>query len=118
MHIHSPPKVHDDLEFNAGRALLAADSVGISRALLLSNAYSVSSTKAYTVKENDFVIGKLKNFLINIRKEATLKNNQVAIPGWKWKVLMGTDDQKAESLKKQWVEKSRQPWTKTFFFFL
>lgn len=59
----------------------------------------------FVSKENDFVIGKLKNFLINIRKEATLKNNQVAIPGWKWKVLMGTDDQKAESLKKQWVEK-------------
>ena len=58
MHIHSPPKVHDDLEFNAGRALLAADSVGISRALLLSNAYSVGSTKAYTVKENDFIISQ------------------------------------------------------------
>jgi tetratricopeptide (TPR) repeat protein len=51
-------------------------------------------------KENDFVIGKLKNFFTNIKKEHGLKNNQVAIPNWKFKVLMGTDDQKAESLKK------------------
>lgn len=51
-------------------------------------------------KENDFVIGKLKNFFTNIKKEYGLKNNQVAIPNWKFKVLMGTDDQKAESLKK------------------
>ena len=56
-------------------------------------------------KENDFVIGKLKNFFTNIKKESGLKNNQIAIPNWKFKVLMGTDDQKAESLKKQWVEK-------------
>ncbi len=56
-------------------------------------------------KENDFVIGKLKNFFINIKKEPDLKNNQIAIPNWKFKVLMGTDDQKAESLKKQWIDK-------------
>lgn len=56
-------------------------------------------------KENDFVIGKLKNFFINIKKETGFKNNQIAIPNWKFKVLMNTDDQKAESLKKQWIEK-------------
>lgn len=56
-------------------------------------------------KENDFVIGKLKNFFTNIKKEQGLKNNQIAIPNWKFKVLMGTDDQKAESLKKQWIDK-------------
>ncbi len=56
-------------------------------------------------KENDFVIGKLKNFFTNIKKESGLKNNQVAIPNWKFKVLMCTDEQKAESLKKQWIEK-------------
>jgi len=56
-------------------------------------------------KENDFVIGKLKNFFTNIKKESGLKNNQIAIPNWKFKVLMGTDDQKADSLKKQWIEK-------------
>ncbi|MDD3823161.1 MAG: hypothetical protein PHN93_05415 [Sphaerochaetaceae bacterium] len=31
-------------------------------------------------KENDFVIGKLKNFFINIKKETGFKNNQIAIP--------------------------------------
>ncbi|MDD4990102.1 MAG: hypothetical protein PHW31_02220 [Candidatus Pacebacteria bacterium] len=56
-------------------------------------------------KENDFVIEKLKNFFTNIKKEVGLKNNQVAIPNWKFKVLMCTDEQKAESLKKQWIEK-------------
>lgn len=56
-------------------------------------------------KENDFVICKLKNFFTNIKKESDFKNNQLAIPNWKFKVLMGTDDQKAESLKKQWIEK-------------
>jgi len=56
-------------------------------------------------KENDFVIGKLKNFFTNIKKESGLKNNQIAIPNWKFKVLMGTDNQKADSLKKQWIEK-------------
>jgi len=55
--------------------------------------------------ENDFVIGKLKNFFTNIKKESGLKNNQIAIPNWKFKVLMRTDDQKADSLKKQWIEK-------------
>lgn len=56
-------------------------------------------------KENDFVIGKLKNFFTNIKKESDFKNNQIAIPNWKFKVLMCTDEQKAESLKKQWIEK-------------
>lgn len=56
-------------------------------------------------KENDFVIGKLKNFFTKIKKESSFKNNQAAIPNWKFRVLMGTDEQKAESLKKQWIEK-------------
>jgi hypothetical protein len=56
-------------------------------------------------RENDFVVGKLKNFFTNIKKEIGFKNNQVAIPNWKFKVLMCTDEQKAESLKKQWIEK-------------
>ena len=56
-------------------------------------------------RENSFVIEKLKNFFNNIKKERGFKDNQVAIPNWKFKVLMGTDEQKAESLKKQWIEK-------------
>ena len=29
MHIHSPPKEYDDLQFNGERALFAADSIGV-----------------------------------------------------------------------------------------
>ncbi len=56
MHIHSPPEEADDMEFNAERALFAADSAGIRRALVLSNSYSARATKEYAVRENSFVL--------------------------------------------------------------
>ncbi len=56
-------------------------------------------------KENEFVISKLKNFVLNIKKDKYLKNNQIPLPNWKFKVLMCTDAQKADSLKNQWLQK-------------
>jgi predicted TIM-barrel fold metal-dependent hydrolase len=55
MHIHSPPKEYDDLQFNAERALFAADSIGLKRALVLSNAYSKNASQKYAETENDFI---------------------------------------------------------------
>lgn len=55
MHIHTPEYVDDDVQFNAERALFAADSIGLSRALLLPNGYAKNSNEAHTKQENDFV---------------------------------------------------------------
>ena len=59
----------------------------------------------YLDRENDFVIGKLKAFVNNARKDRDFKNGRMPIPRWKFKVLMGTDDQKARSLLDQWLDK-------------
>lgn len=55
MHIHSPPKVKDDMEFTADRALMAAESIELSRVVVVSNAYYKNVTEAEAVKENNFV---------------------------------------------------------------
>lgn len=47
--------VEDDMEFNANRALFAADSIGLKRAIVLSNAYSKMSYKDYARTQNSFV---------------------------------------------------------------
>lgn len=56
-------------------------------------------------RETDWAIDKLSNFLVNIKKENNFKNNKIPIPKWKFKVLIGTDDIKADSLKNQWLDK-------------
>jgi len=56
-------------------------------------------------KETAWAIKKLNNFLNNIRKEKGFRDNKLEIPSWKFKVLIGTDELKAESLKKQWIQK-------------
>ncbi len=56
-------------------------------------------------KENSFVLDKLSNFLSNSRRDTEYKNCIIPIPKWKFKVLMGTDDQKAQSLLQQWLDK-------------
>jgi len=56
-------------------------------------------------KETAWAIKKLNNFLNNVRKEQGFKDNKLEIPNWKFKVLIGTDELKAESLKKQWIQK-------------
>jgi tetratricopeptide (TPR) repeat protein len=59
----------------------------------------------YLEKENEFVIGKLKNFISNIKKEKEYRDNKIPIPKWKFKMLMGTDEQKSISLLDQWLDK-------------
>jgi tetratricopeptide (TPR) repeat protein len=56
-------------------------------------------------KENDFVLEKLRIFVANALKDSTCKKNQIPIPKWKMRVLMGTDESKASSLTDQWIEK-------------
>lgn len=57
-------------------------------------------------KENNFVNDKLKAFISNVRKDPEYRNGKIAIPSWKFKVLMGTDETKATSLKQQWIDKN------------
>jgi hypothetical protein len=56
-------------------------------------------------RENDFVIGKLDCFLKNVQCETNFSDFRIPIPNWKFKVLMQTDSQKADSLRDQWLEK-------------
>lgn len=55
--------------------------------------------------ENNFVRKKLKEFFTNAYEDSDFKDGEIPIPNWKFKVLMRTDETKAESLKKQWLEK-------------
>lgn len=57
-------------------------------------------------KENNFVNDKLRAFISNVRKDSEYRNGRIAIPNWKFKVLMGTDEAKATSLKQQWIDKN------------
>jgi len=59
----------------------------------------------YIPKENEFVLQKLLAFFSTAKKDRVLRNNRMPIPKWKFKVMMGTDDQKAQSLLDQWLEK-------------
>jgi len=56
-------------------------------------------------KENEFVIQKLQAFFSNAKKDSDFKDNRMAIPRWKFKVMMGTDEQKSLSLLDQWLNK-------------
>lgn len=59
----------------------------------------------YLPKENEFVLGKLRNFVSNAKKDPDFNKNIMAIPRWKFKILMGTDEQKAFLLLDQWLDK-------------
>ena len=60
MHVHSPPKDYeDDMEFNAQRALFAADSIGLNRALILSNSYSRGASQKHAQTENNFIASEV-----------------------------------------------------------
>jgi tetratricopeptide (TPR) repeat protein len=56
-------------------------------------------------KETNWAVEKLNRFLSNIQKEKEYRDNKIPIPNWKFKVLIGTDELKTDSLKKQWIEK-------------
>jgi tetratricopeptide (TPR) repeat protein len=59
----------------------------------------------YLPKENEFVIQKINAFFVSARNDKDFKNNKLPIPRWKFKVMMGTDEQKALSLLDQWLNK-------------
>jgi tetratricopeptide (TPR) repeat protein len=56
-------------------------------------------------RENEFVIQKLQSFFAAAKKDQGFRNNLIPIPRWKFRVMMGTDEQKALSLLDQWIEK-------------
>lgn len=56
-------------------------------------------------KENDFVIEKLRSFIVNAKVAPEFQKWQMPIPRWKFRVLMQTDEQKSLSLLDQWLEK-------------
>jgi tetratricopeptide (TPR) repeat protein len=59
----------------------------------------------YLPKENEFVIQKLQAFFGSAKNDKDFTDNRLAIPKWKLKVMMSTDDQKASSLLDQWLKK-------------
>ncbi len=63
------------------------------------------ASSEHVKNENGFVLEKLKNFVDNALKDLTFKKHQIPIPKWKMRVLMGTDEAKANSLADQWLEK-------------
>lgn len=56
-------------------------------------------------KETNWALDKLSNFITKIKKESAFINYKIPIPKWKFKVLIGTDDIKADSLRDQWLSK-------------
>lgn len=55
--------------------------------------------------ENNFVLDKLSKFILNIKTDDNFKDWAAPIPKYKFPLLMGTDKQKAESLRIQWLDK-------------
>ena len=46
MHIYKPDDIPDDVQFTGDRALLAADSIDFSGAVVISKSYSQSASEA------------------------------------------------------------------------
>ena len=63
------------------------------------------SAKDNLTKENEWVFGKLKHFIDSIKQDKDFKNNKIPIPKYKYKILIGTYQEKAESLMLQWLSK-------------
>jgi tetratricopeptide (TPR) repeat protein len=59
----------------------------------------------YLTNENEFVLQKLESFFLSAKKDRDFNEDQMPIPRWKFKVMMGTDQQKALSLLDQWLNK-------------
>ena len=64
------------------------------------------SALKFVKQENNFVLDKLNKFILNIKRDENFKNWVAPIQKYKFPVLMGTDKQKAESLRTQWLNKN------------
>jgi len=60
MHIYKPGEVYDDVQFTGDRALLAADSIDLSRAVVISKAYSQGISEDFARIENDYVLSEAR----------------------------------------------------------
>lgn len=60
----------------------------------------------YLERENKFVVDKLTLFIQNSKKDKDFNNGIISIPKWKFKVFMQTGEEKAESLRSQWLDKN------------
>ncbi|MDE2031147.1 MAG: hypothetical protein KGI58_02745 [Patescibacteria group bacterium] len=67
--------------------------------------YLFESAKNSLEKETKWAISKLEYFLINVLKDSEYKDGQIPIARWKFKVMMGVDEEKASSLRDQWINK-------------
>jgi len=56
-------------------------------------------------KENKFVTDKLQSFIQGVKKDENFDNGVLPLAKWKFKTYMKTDEQKAESLREQWLDK-------------
>ncbi|MBD3305625.1 hypothetical protein GF339_04530, partial [candidate division KSB3 bacterium] len=61
--------------------------------------------------EDDGVTERLQGFLRNLMQEQDFVNHQIAIPDWKFSVLMDTDRRQAEALCKDWLAKGYLRYT-------
>ena len=60
MHIHPSENSDEDMQFTGSRAVLAANSVGIQRVIVLSNSYSKMAYRDYARTQNAFVAKEAK----------------------------------------------------------
>jgi Tfp pilus assembly protein PilF len=60
----------------------------------------------YLQRENQFVVNKLHLFIQNAKKDENFKNGVLPLAKWKFKAYMQTDEQKADSLREQWLDKN------------
>jgi len=51
------------------------------------------------------ILRRLKEFLGNLSGESEYRDRQLPIPKWKFRILMRTDQPKADSLAEQWLER-------------
>jgi len=59
----------------------------------------------YLQDENAFVTEKLRTFVNNLKQEDEFRDNRMPIPSWKFSLLTEIDQQQADVLTKDWVEK-------------
>jgi uncharacterized protein len=84
MHVHSPLKEYeDDMQFNGQRALFAADSIGLRRALILSNSYSRNVTEQYAIQETNFIASEVAKDPSHLAGACAVNPSK----SWAWKEI-------------------------------